>query len=192
MARGREQPAPRVPSRVQSSASVMGNINCSFSAFEPLSSFTSWSTRLTPPESDEFRVKCLHLVPSWKYPLTWRRDLGSGLCAGTRSGPYLRPWQGSVSICSVDGTLWKKSDDRAASLSAPGKKLRLLMMWGLPWWLTSAGNSGDQGTIPGLGRSSEEGNGHSLHYSCLENLMDRGTWWATVHEVTNCWTRLSD
>ena len=45
MARGREQPAPRVPSRVQSSASVMGNINCSFSAFEPLSSFTSWSTR---------------------------------------------------------------------------------------------------------------------------------------------------
>ena len=44
-------------------------------------------------------------------------------------------------------------------------------------------NTGDSGFIPGLGRSSGEGNGNPLHYSCLENLMDRGAWWATVHRV---------
>ena len=48
----------------------------------------------------------------------------------------------------------------------------------------SAYNVGDQGSIPGLGRSSGEGNGNPLQYSCLGNLMDRGTWWATVHGVT--------
>ena len=38
--------------------------------------------------------------------------------------------------------------------------------------------------IPGLGRSPGEGNGYSLQYSCLENPMDRGAWWATVHGVS--------
>ena len=37
--------------------------------------------------------------------------------------------------------------------------------------------------IPGLGRSSGEVNGYPLQYSCLENSMDRGAWWATVHGV---------
>ena len=45
-------------------------------------------------------------------------------------------------------------------------------------------NTGDLGLIPGLGRSPGEGNGNPLQYSCLENPMDRGAWWATVHEVT--------
>ena len=47
----------------------------------------------------------------------------------------------------------------------------------------SACNAGDLGWIPRLGRSSGEGNGNPLQYSCLENPMDRGTWWATVHGV---------
>ena len=42
-------------------------------------------------------------------------------------------------------------------------------------------NAGDLGSIPGSGRSSGEGNGNPLHYSCLENPVDRGAWWATVH-----------
>ena len=46
--------------------------------------------------------------------------------------------------------------------------------------------------IPRLGRSSEEGNGYPLQYSCLENFMDRGTWRAMVHGVTKSQTRLSD
>ena len=40
-----------------------------------------------------------------------------------------------------------------------------------------------QGSIPGLGRPPGEGSDNPLQYSCLENPMDRGAWWATVHEV---------
>ena len=44
-------------------------------------------------------------------------------------------------------------------------------------------NTGDMGSIPGLGRSPGEENGNPLQYSCLENSMDRGAWRATVHRV---------
>ena len=47
----------------------------------------------------------------------------------------------------------------------------------------SACDVGDTGSIPGSGRSSGEGNGNPLQYSCLENPVDRGVWWATVHGV---------
>ena len=43
--------------------------------------------------------------------------------------------------------------------------------------------AGDAGSIPGSGRSPGEGNGNPLQYSCLENPMDKGPWWAAVHEV---------
>ena len=56
----------------------------------------------------------------------------------------------------------------------------------------SACNTKDPGLIPGLGRSPREGNGNPLQYSCLENSIDRGAWWATVHWVANSWTRLCD
>ena len=52
----------------------------------------------------------------------------------------------------------------------------------------SACNAGDLGSIPGLGRSSGEGNGYPLQYSCLENSMDRGAWQAIVHGVAKSWT----
>ena len=45
----------------------------------------------------------------------------------------------------------------------------------------SAWNAGDLGSIPGLGRSPGEGNGNPLQYSCLENPMGGGAWWATIH-----------
>ena len=56
----------------------------------------------------------------------------------------------------------------------------------------SASNVGDTGLIPGLGKSPGEGNGNPLQYSCLENPMDGGAWWATVHGVAKSLTRLSD
>ena len=56
----------------------------------------------------------------------------------------------------------------------------------------SAYNAGDQGSIPGLGRSSGEGNGNPLQYSCLENPMNRGAWWSTVHGITKSQTQLSN
>ena len=45
----------------------------------------------------------------------------------------------------------------------------------------SAGDTGDTSSIPGLGRSPGGGNSNPLQYACLENPMDRGAWWATVH-----------
>ena len=49
-------------------------------------------------------------------------------------------------------------------------------------------NAGDPGSIPGSGRSPAEGNGYLLQYFCLENSMDRGDWWATVHVVAKSQT----
>jgi len=46
----------------------------------------------------------------------------------------------------------------------------------------------DTGLIPVLGRSPGEGLSIPLQYSCLENSMDRGAWWATVHRVAKSWT----
>ena len=72
-------------------------------------------------------------------------------------------------------------------------------MWGFPGGSVvknppdNAGDVRDMGSIPGLGRSPRGENGNPLQYSCLENPMDRGVWWATVHGVTKKnWTQLSD
>ena len=55
-----------------------------------------------------------------------------------------------------------------------------------------AGDTGEAGSIPGLGSSPGGGNGNSLQYSCLENPMDRGAWQAAFHGVTKSRARLSD
>ena len=54
----------------------------------------------------------------------------------------------------------------------------------------SSTNAGDVGSISGSGRSLAEGNGYPLQYSCLENPMNRGAWWATVHRVAKSQTQL--
>ena len=53
-------------------------------------------------------------------------------------------------------------------------------------------NARDVGSVPGSGRSSGEGNGNLLQYSCLGNPVDRGAWQAIVPAVAKSWTRLSD
>ena len=61
------------------------------------------------------------------------------------------------------------------------------------WHYPSLGfNTRDLGSILGSERSPEEGNGSPLQYSCLENPMDRGDWWTTVHRVAKGSTWLSD
>ena len=52
----------------------------------------------------------------------------------------------------------------------------------------NAGDTGGAGLIPGSERSPGEGNGNPFRCFCLENPMDRGTWWATVHGVAKHWT----
>ena len=53
-----------------------------------------------------------------------------------------------------------------------------------------AGNIRDEDSIPGLGRSPGEGHGNALQYSCLENPMDRGAWWAIAPGVAKSWAEL--
>ena len=71
-----------------------------------------------------------------------------------------------------------------------------LRLEGLPRWLSgkesayNAGAAGDLGRSPRSGRSPGKGHGNPLQYSCLENPMDKGAWWATVHGVTKSWIRL--
>ena len=65
-------------------------------------------------------------------------------------------------------------------------KITTKLSMGLPWWLTgkeSATTAGDVGSVPGSGRSPGKRNGNPHQYSCLENPMDRGMWWATVDGV---------
>ena len=61
-----------------------------------------------------------------------------------------------------------------------------LLAWKIPW--TEEPMQENLGSIPGLGRLPGGGHDNPLQYSCLENSMDRGIWWATVHRVTKSWT----
>ena len=56
----------------------------------------------------------------------------------------------------------------------------------------SACNAGDLGLLPGSGKAPGEGNGYPLQNSCLENVMDRGGWQATFHDIIKSRTRLSN
>ena len=71
--------------------------------------------------------------------------------------------------------------------------ISLLLFLGFPGGSdASVCNAADPGSIPGFGRSPGEGNGNPLQYSCLENPMDGGAWWATVHGVAKSQTQLSE
>ena len=83
------------------------------------------------------------------------------------------------------------------TIQAPSHRFTSFFQWlsGECYWVspvaqlvknlpTSAGDARDVGSIPGSGRSPGEGNGNLLQYSCLENSVDGGAWWATVHGVT--------
>ena len=77
--------------------------------------------------------------------------------------------------------------------SSPQTVTQRIAFVGLPRWFSGkepAWKAGDVGSIPGLGKSTGEGNGNFLQYSCLGNSMDRGAWWATVHGVAQSQTRL--
>ena len=69
------------------------------------------------------------------------------------------------------------------------------MFWGFPGGSVVKNlpaSAGDTGLISWLGRSLREGNGNPLQYSCLENPIDRGAWWAAVHGVAKSQTLLSN
>ena len=72
-------------------------------------------------------------------------------------------------------------------LTFAGASQMVLVVKKLP---ANAGDARDTGSIPGLGRTPEEGHGSPLQYSCLENPMDRGAWQAMIHSVAKSRTRL--
>ena len=72
---------------------------------------------------------------------------------------------------------------------------KVTQLWDLPYnsdGKESACNTGDPGSIPGSGRSSGEGIGNPLQYSCLEDPMDRGAWQSIGRGVAKRWTQLSN
>ena len=100
---------------------------------------------------------------------------------------------------SPTDALWARHKSSSAASTAglfvsQGRALGFMSLvgfsWGLPQWLSGkefachAEDARDAGLIPGLGRAPGGGRGTSLQYSCLENPMDRGAWWASVHGVT--------
>ena len=81
----------------------------------------------------------------------------------------------------------EKAVKRCCFSGGPGASQVALVVKNLS---ANAGEKGEVNLIPGWGRSPGGGHGSPLQYSCLENPMDRGAWWATVRRVTKSWTRL--
>ena len=77
-------------------------------------------------------------------------------------------------------------------LEVEGIKVRYLLVMGFASssdGKESACNEGDPGSIPVLLRYPGDENGYPLQYSCLENPVVRGAWWATVHGISKSWTQ---
>ena len=111
----------------------------------------------------------------------WKEATRRAVCSDYQPlGPGFIPawhsWSGTGQLCTSF-----HSSVNSAGASPGGSVVK-----------TPPANAGDVGSVHGLGRSPGEGNGNPLQYSCLENLMDRGAWWATVHEVAKSRTRLRD
>ena len=91
-----------------------------------------------------------------------------------------------------------EKEDKEEGKTSEGKRkggMIICQQWGFPIkpvGKESACSAGDPGSIPGLGRFPGEGNGNPLQYPCLENLTDRGAWWAAVHGVAKSRARLND
>ena len=88
-------------------------------------------------------------------------------------------------------------DKKSESNKSSGKLWKWEGALGLSWWLSSEESTynvidaRDVGSILGSGRSPAGWNSNPLQYSCLENPMDRGAWWAIIHGVTKSQTWLS-
>ena len=84
---------------------------------------------------------------------------------------------------------WNGSKPKTEYIYLPLNSQVVLVIKNLP---ANVGDARDSGSIPGLGRSPGVENGDRLQYSCLENSMDKGAWWAIVHRAAKSQTLLSD
>ena len=113
-----------------------------------------------------------------------QKDLGSSQGTGM--------WKGSKEMVSFHRGVFKHIHGLQAESQQRGEQLVLCKRDHGASLLAQMVNAGDLGSIPESGRSPGEEKGSPLQYSCLENSMDRGAWWATVHGVVKSRTRLSD
>ena len=172
----------------------------------PLAMPPSWGDKVRTSEpcpqvlsfliSSRFLYKgASHVAQSVKHlPAVWERP---GLNTWVRKFPWRRKWQptpvfltgesrGQRSLAGYSSWDYKSQTWLRAIFG--GFQIR-----GFPGGSVAENppaSAGDVGSIPGLGRSSGEGNSNLLQYSCLGNPMDRGAWWATVHRVAKSWTGL--
>ena len=116
-----------------------------------------------------------------------------------RESSHPRDWTWVSCIEGRLRTIWATREALNSlwyNLSSPMSRLsQNTFSWGFPGGSDckeSACNAGDLGSIPGLGRYPGEGNVNPLQYSCLENLMDRGTWRDAVYCIANSQTQLSN
>ena len=144
----------------------------------------------SPHRPQESQAPFSVLVREWPSPRA--EELPQPVCE--RSGNSLRAWCSEVLavlfpqwVCGEEGKWMKHNLER--NWRHPGSRASpvALVVKNLP---ASAGDIRDTSSTPGSGRSPGGGHGNPLQYSCLENPMDRGAWWATVHGVTKRWTRL--
>ena len=104
-------------------------------------------------------------------------------CKGRRQEKPRMPWELGESVAVL--ILWGRDWDSWKCLGLTGSSLRTSQV---AQWIKNPPavhqTQADVGSIPGSGRSPEGGHGNPLQYSCLENPMDRGAWWAAVYKVS--------
>ena len=154
---------------------------------------------LSLKQRSELEQECSQAKPNRQFATAKLPPGEAGQAVGR---PLQPPRQPERPPRSIPGALFPKSGQRPSpeTKASCGSPFPAMLLAASPLMNFPGGSegkasslsAGDLGSIPGSGRSPGEGNGNQLQYSCPENPMDGGAWWATVHGVAKSRTRLSD
>ena len=140
----------------------------------------SWDTLLSPSKAQQcMLIQHVHYFLKYVY--------NSYYYPPSQGHVYCHSLQYTIMPCHLD--YWNRL--QSSICAANSCLIHLVLDSNIPGGSVgqeSACNIGDPGSIPGSERSPREGNGNPFQSSCLENSMNRGVWWVTVHGVANSWT----